>query len=191
MKNKTEIKWLLDTYPKFETECEKALEFLERFEWHVKWKKQEAEKYFTSFSFRLKKTIKCVKNVFKIWPPDETLSPIVLEDNEKILETCIYVDSFILNSHAIFDNIAHIWNEEKLESKFKKQQVGLIPNNYNEEFIKTFPKDLRDNLKIGIFNKALKVLKDYRDRLSHRNSPQIESMDTSFLKKNMKKILAS
>ena len=178
-----EIEYLLK-YPKLEEKYSGELTYISSFGFFVQWENKEAEKYYNSLSLRLKKIFRCVEKIFKVWPPDKLLSSINDEDEKKILDVYIYLDSFILNTYAVHDNIANIWNGEFCESKFGRYKIGLIENKNNKKFIESLPEKFKK--KLSRINSHLRNSKDItRNTWVHRECPEIghQTIVTEELKK--------
>ena len=165
-------------YRHFENESTKVSSFLTFFDIYIAIGEHSTIEYYNSLRFRLKKTIQCIERVFKVWPPHQVLTTIVNEDKKKILEASIQLDAFVLNCHAIFDNIAHIWNEFKPGTKYKGLNIGIMPTNNHKNFIKELPDGLQALLKKNGMKETMKFMKDVRDSLAHRIPLQISETDT-------------
>ena len=176
MKNEADSN--LAIYHCFENECKKKILFLRIFKAYVETDERAAIEHYKALLFRFEKTTQCIKEVFKVWPPNQVLIIIKKKDNEKILKASIQLDAFILNCHAIFDNIAHIWNETGLENKLNRSKIGITPSSNHQEFIRTLPERFKLFLEKDGIKKAMKLLVDARHSLTHRIPPRVSEIDT-------------
>ena len=167
-------------YSAFKGECKNIFLFFGLFRASLN---KDIYEHYENLVFRIEKTTHCIDKIFENWPPEQSMVIIDKEDKKKILEATIAFEAFILNCNAIFDSIAHIWNNLGLESKYQKQALGIIPNEHKKrkEFIDSLPDQFKDFLKKKEIKKAMKFVADIRDHLVHRYSPRIIEIDTHFI----------
>ena len=108
----------------------------------------------------------CIESVFSNLPPGTTEPP----SNDVILDTTVYLQSFVFNVFGCVDNLAHIWVREKeLTGKngkpFNDTEIGFIGVKY-KPVLDTLSKEFSDYLK-GLEPWFEHVI-NFRHALAHR-----------------------
>ncbi len=126
----------------------------------------KAEEHAThGFGRRVSTQVRCIKNVFRILPPEREALPT----RDELVDAQINLQSFILNIFGALDNLAWIWVQEKdlRDTKgqpLSKYDVGLSKK---RKLVRaSFSQGLRDYL--AKVDPWLETMEDYRDALAHR-----------------------
>ena len=92
--------------------------------YHTRLQKREAREFATQgFSRRLKTLARCIDNVFKILPPNQTHLPSI----DELFDAMINIQAFVFNLFGIIDNLAWIWVQEK---PIRKEDGSPIPKSF-------------------------------------------------------------
>lgn len=128
----------------------------------LKYKNEETHEYLVhGFMRRMLILHQCIKNIYKIYPPEREE---ILKDDERI-DLEINLHSFVLNVFGCIDNLAWIFVKERAE-----QMGDIEPKEVDFRNKKIKPK-LSSEFKQYFFcdlKKWFESLKDFRDALSHR-----------------------
>ena len=129
-------------------------------------KSENARKYLHhGLGRRLGNMVRCIDNIYRIWPLN-----ITSLKKEDIMDVEINLESFIINCDAIFNNITHIWIEEKKPSKkLKLQEIGL--NKSCKKMRELFSDEFQKKLKF--FDLWFETITNTRNSLAHRIPPYI------------------
>ena len=109
---------------------------------------------------RLKLVYKCIRNIFKIYPPERTS----LLAEAELEEICINLHAFYMNAFGTLDNLAWIIaHERRISNNVRRNDVGLYSDRFRKHLTPEFDAHLQSFTSWhGDF------LKDYRDALAHR-----------------------
>ena len=84
------------------------------------------------FMRRINVLHRCIHNVYKIWPPDKnSLS------SDEITDVAISVNAFVVNLYGSFDNLGHIWVNEKIDESLSKHDIGIMKK--HSPLLRTWP----------------------------------------------------
>jgi hypothetical protein len=103
----------------------------------------------------------CIDRVFEMLPPERDERPA----DAVLLDTAIYIQSFVMNAFGAVDNLAWIWVCEK-PLTLNRNKIGLGPK--CEEVRGSFSAGTRDYL--AGRDEWFAHITDFRDALAHRIS---------------------
>jgi hypothetical protein len=117
------------------------------------------------FGRRVGTQMRCIKNIFRILPPERSRLPT----RDELVDAQINLQSFVLNTFGALDNLAWIWvHEKKVRDKrgqpLSKFDVGLSER---RKIVRaSLSPKLRDYM-VSV-DPWLSAMEDYRDSLAHR-----------------------
>ena len=107
----------------------------------------------------------CIRNIYRIFPVERTQ---LLDENERA-DVAINLHAFLINIHAVPDNLAWAYLLERGVT-LKPSQVGLF-NKHTKPYMR---KEIFESLKSnGITKWHIGYAKNYRDALAHRIPPYV------------------
>jgi hypothetical protein len=101
----------------------------------------------------------CIERVFEILPPKQDERPA----NAVLLDTAVYIQSFVMNVFGALNNLAWIWVSEKT-LKIGRRDIGLGPK--CAVVRSSFSQDMRNYL--ARLDEWFAHITDFRDALAHR-----------------------
>lgn len=118
------------------------------------------------FMRRLGTLLRCVRNTFRVLPPDRGDEP---PERDEVLDATINIQAFTFNIFGAIDNLAWIWvTETQLKrndgSPIPNSWIGMGPNNIHVR--KSMSKEFQKYL--SSLNGWFKHLENFRHALAHR-----------------------
>jgi hypothetical protein len=101
----------------------------------------------------------CIEGVFEILPPEQDERPA----NAVLLDTAVYIQSFVMNAFGAVDNMAWIWVSEN-SLKIGRMDIGLGPK--CAVVRSSLSQEMRDYL--ARQDDWFAHITDFRDALAHR-----------------------
>ena len=134
------------------------------------WKDSRAREFATQGLLRrLQTLVRCIDNVFRIFPPDRAELPLPTSD--ELFDGMINIQAFVFNVFGSIDNLAWIWVQEKSLAKedgsaIPSAWVGLSKNNI---FVRnSLSNEFKKYLTVIKFDVWFDNLGSFRHALAHR-----------------------
>jgi len=133
-----------------------------------KFSNAEAAEYFYQGLFRrIQILARCIHNIFRICPPDQTAR---LEGGS-LSDLDINLQSFVFNIFGCLDNLAWVWVKEKEIKNSYGTPLRISEIGFGEKYKtvrESFPKSFKNYIERKNFEEWFSYLNSYRHALAHR-----------------------